>query len=83
MPRYIDADALLKAVNSSMESGTLYLPIEFCDLIENAPTADAVERKKGVWIQGFDVRCSNCNYKLQTTGLPSRCPNCYAEMEQI
>ena len=52
MPRYIDADTLVKAVKSSMESGTLYLPIEFCELIETIPTADAVEV----------VRCKDCMF---------------------
>lgn len=31
------------------------------------------------WVDG--VRCSICNYKLQTTGLPSYCPNCGATMD--
>ncbi len=33
------------------------------------------------WIWSIDVRYSNCNYKLETTGLPSYCPNCGAKME--
>ena len=31
------------------------------------------------WVDG--VRCSICNYKLQTTGLTSYCPNCGARMD--
>lgn len=33
------------------------------------------------WIWNAEVRCSKCNYKLETTGLPSICPNCGAKME--
>lgn len=32
------------------------------------------------WTWSIGVRCSNCNYKLETTGLPSYCPNCGAKM---
>lgn len=38
-------------------------------------------RPKGKWLWADGVRCSRCNYKLQSTGLPSYCPNCGAEME--
>ena len=38
------------------------------------------ERKRGKWLWLDGVRCSNCNHKLQTTGLPSYCPNCGADM---
>lgn len=38
--------------------------------------------KKGTWMMSGGVTmCSNCYYKLETTGLLSRCPNCGAEME--
>ena len=37
--------------------------------------------KTANWIWSIDVRCSNCNYKLETTGLPSYCPNCGARMK--
>ena len=53
--------------------------------IKTAPTIEP-ERKKGnrinhgrwLWLDG--VRCSNCNHKLQTTGLTSYCPNCGSDM---
>ena len=40
-------------------------------------------QKKGVWIMGngMGTTCSNCYYKLETTGLPSKCPCCGAQME--
>ena len=40
--------------------------------------AEPVRHGKWLWVDG--VRCSQCNYKLQTTGLPSYCPNCGADM---
>lgn len=47
----------------------------FENAIEEAPAVEP-ERKKGKWIWVDGVRCSNCNHKLQSTGLPSVCPNC-------
>lgn len=40
------------------------------------------EQKKAKWMMnsGLGTLCSNCYYKLETTGLLSRCPNCGAEM---
>lgn len=46
---------------------------------EGSNNADP-ERKKGKWLWIDGVCCSNCNHKLQTTGLPTRCPNCGADM---
>ena len=41
------------------------------------------EQKKGKWISSYiGTICSNCYYKLETTGLLSRCPNCDAQMEE-
>lgn len=50
------------------------------DAIAEVPTADVQEVKHGKWLWLDGVRCSNCNHKLQTTGLPSYCPNCGAKM---
>ena len=38
--------------------------------------------KKGTWIMntGLGTICSNCYYKLETTGLLLYCPNCGAYM---
>ena len=33
------------------------------------------------WLWQIDVRCSRCNYKLETTGLPMICPHCGARMD--
>ena len=41
----------------------------------------AIRHGRWDW-QGVGVFCSKCHYKLQTTGLPSYCPNCGARMER-
>lgn len=81
--RPIDADALkeyiLRSVPNWSEDREIML-----DCLSNSPTIE--ERKEGKWIDHGrwlwldGVRCSNCNHKLQTTGLPSYCPNCKAYM---
>ena len=44
------------------------------------------ERKKGRgrWMMnsGLGTMCSNCYYKLETTGLMLKCPCCGAQMEE-
>lgn len=54
---------------------------DMIDELENAPTIEP-ERKKGRWTLQDGYRCSVCNYKLQTTGLPTHCPNCGCDMRQ-
>lgn len=39
-----------------------------------------LEQKKGTWVLTDGYRCSLCNYKLQTTGIPDTCPKCGASM---
>lgn len=48
--------------------------------IMDAPTADVVERKKGVWydVGSLSCRCSNCGCKSEKES--SFCPNCGADM---
>lgn len=41
---------------------------------------EVLEWKKGRWVLTDGYRCSQCNYKLQTTGIPMYCPNCGANM---
>ena len=54
---------------------------EYFILPSAQPTIEP-ERKKGKWLLSDGYRCSVCNYKVLSTGLPSKCPNCYAEMER-
>lgn len=47
----------------------------------NTPIVKAEIVRHGHWLWVDGVRCSICNYKLQTTGLTSYCPNCGAKMD--
>ena len=47
-------------------------------VIQTLSSAEPVRHGKWMWVDG--VRCSQCNYKLETTGLPNYCPNCGADM---
>ena len=51
-------------------------------IIEEQPIIDAEPIRHGKWLWFDGVRCSQCNYKLETTGLPSYCPNCGARMSE-
>lgn len=62
--------------------GTRYQWKNGLDEIEALPSADAVPVRHGKWLWLDGVRCSQCNYKLATTGLPSYCPNCGARMDE-
>jgi predicted Zn-ribbon and HTH transcriptional regulator len=50
------------------------------DIPSAQPTIEAEPVRHGKWLWVDGVRCSECNYKLQTTGLPSYCPSCGADM---
>ena len=78
--RLIDADAL------KMD---FYLPKHFEKMIDDAPTVDAVERKRGRWfhdIAYYDEdgcpcivsRCSECGEAYPESNY---CPNCGARMK--
>lgn len=89
--RLIDADALLeRAIPMGWST-----PLWVSDItIQDAPTVDVVERKKGKWISHYDY----CKRKGCTPGLvafwwcdqceraakyrTNFCPNCGAEMQQ-
>lgn len=84
--RLIDADALVQMLENDAKhmediTGRMWTYAAIND-IKNAPTADVPERKVGKWLWVDGVRCSNCNHKLQTTGLPSYCPWCGAYMRE-
>ena len=91
MSRLIDADALLETLklvrwakeNESKYTGDRNITVTWEDAIitvKNAPTIEP-QLKKGKWLLSYGSRCSVCNYKVLSTGLPSKCPKCYAEME--
>jgi hypothetical protein len=101
MPRYIDADALRKQISETYEyefptaSGgfdefaTKIIP----NIINNAPTADAVPVVRGEWIHGCHdgagtefCYCSECyedalKDKGGYTEFSRYCPNCGAKMD--
>ena len=88
--RLIDGDALkeafyqkmkelLKSTDTPQISNEALSLLCGASLITEAPTIEP-ERKKGVWLLLDGYRCSVCNYKLQTTGIPMDCPNCGADM---
>ena len=84
--RLIDADRLIRDVesfNRPLCDGyhmKKYVLDQILTDIRNAPTIDVVPARHGKWLWLDGVRCSQCNYKLATTGLPSYCPNCGARM---
>lgn len=77
MTRLIDADSIPWLVE-----GVGDIPVITKEEIDKMPTADAVPVRHGKWLWLDGVRCSQCNYKLATTGLPSYCPNCGARMDE-
>lgn len=72
--------------------------LENCPLVEVTPygrliAADAVERKKGKWIDSYDLqgnkykRCSECGVRIETTFFANDysvifCPQCGADMRE-
>lgn len=73
--RLIDADALKFDIMCVYGSNPQYI-----NWLNHAPTVDAVPVRHGKWLWLDGVRCSKCNYKLETTWLPNYCPNCGADM---
>lgn len=94
MPRYIDADALVKRIACSplfRRINNLNFPMKdaVIDLIDHQSTADVVEVRHGAWqydktyYEADECHCSECN-QLMTTHIGTRmnyCPNCGAKMD--
>lgn len=79
LKRHIDADDAIYELKRAFPADDFGKIIR---CISRTPTVDVTERKKGKWLWTDGVRCSNCNHKLQTTGLPSYCPHCEASMRE-
>ena len=96
--RLIDADALHNSLRNKQKwvvrsfygekinEGYTYDQVHFA--IDDAPTVDAVERKKGKWVDG---QCSECgcdvpayiiDWKWQKDMDAKFCPMCGAKMKQ-
>lgn len=100
--RLIDADALKKVMietleallkNPKMDNQEAHLLAAFHTvgkMIDDAPTVDAVERKRGRWIHdGYDIphgvdwmHCSVCGRREPhvPAAMTDFCPSCGAEM---
>lgn len=76
-----EAAEILKLIRGYMEGGELWSSCEFeaMDMAINE-LGGTVEEIRGTWNWVDGIRCSRCNYKLEQTGLPGRCPNCGAIM---
>ena len=94
MPRYIDADLILPAMESKLDMQELYLPVHFQELImDEIPTADVVPIHHGHWIEEYDCgyiapHCSECGETALTKEetsydyvYSSYCPRCGARMD--
>ena len=78
MSDLISRQAAIDAIYHHLPDKTM---AEITQMLHEVPSA-APERKKGEWLLFDGYRCSRCNYKLQTTGIPMYCPNCGAEMRK-
>lgn len=88
--RPIDADALKEQFKD--KEGDVFTAFHFYDAIDEMPAVNAVERKRGMWIndKGF-YRCSACNELWchwwascvpieRMNKIMHFCPNCGADM---
>lgn len=85
MPRYIDADYLLREISFYADRPTKSAMKTIKEIARHP--ADVVERKKGKWIDG--LCCSECGWVNEAESGFIReakgfnfCPNCGAEMEK-
>lgn len=92
MPRYIDADALLKDICrlcTNFENDMHVCKEKECAytlLVKSAPTVDVREVKHGHWIEiNSDMgiyRCSQCRETVGGQSGSRFCPNCGAKMDE-
>ena len=82
MARYVDVEKLIAEydrVHVGPAGGARKLMVD-------APTADVVEVKHGMWVGNWDFSCSECG-KVQLEFDPDEpynyCPNCGAKMDGV
>ena len=85
MPRYIDADELPNIYTATHQELVLAL--------EEMPTADVAEVKRGRWVEtriwgGRNYKCSVCDFDFTVDLCMGRpmwhyCPNCGAKMDEV
>lgn len=90
MPRYIDADAILKDMCACCTNFENDMPVckekecAYTLLVKTAPIADVMEVKHGHWIEmNSDMgiyRCSQCRETVGGQTGSNFCPNCGAKM---
>lgn len=84
MPRYIDAEALLKKWTQGTPDKRWRTEDEFAAFVNMQPTADVQEAKHGKWISLYTfelfARCSLCG-EAQTEKF-NYCPHCGALMDE-
>lgn len=84
MSRYIDADALLNAINQNTAEAHNERCAQILEAILYTPTADVVEVKHGKWKQAYNsfpkYVCTNCNHLFNNKSF-KYCPNCGAKMD--
>lgn len=94
MPRYIDADALMADIQTTIEeSGCVNHEGEILDCIAYADTVDAVPVVRGEWVEAKSgvmsvwppgqVMCSVCGQRMpsQWKKMPPYCYGCGAKMK--
>ena len=87
MSRYIDVDALKLDIDLSKGATVLDMAINVIKMVQEAPTADVVEKKRGKWRRMYrQYQCSSCGAVIderQDNGLygminfGERKPYCY------
>ena len=94
MRRYIDADALIRSIQT--ERGCLGYSLsasKFASIIREQPTADVRENVKGKWIVSADddgdpshgyKKCSVCGWGTHLDGyyMDNYCPYCGSDMRK-
>ena len=86
MARYIRADELLKTARDGYHSDfgrSMADLTSLREVIEDTPTADVVEVKRGKWIKkGNEKKCSTCEFIYYSNNDEwNYCPNCGAKMD--
>lgn len=96
MPTYIEREALLEEIEDRIANIGFTSPYQdditlmlegmarVKDSVEDFPTADVVERKRGRWLEGYLIHkygCSCCGKRQDR--ISPYCPNCGADMREV
>ena len=92
MAEYIERESLLKALEDiggcdappdSWADGYDRGILSAITVVENQPTADVAEVRRGEWIYGeFNIpHCSECGYEVTPNMISPYCPHCGARMD--